>query len=355
MMTSPGELRRRTLETLTRQSYSLSRPDMVLLNDNVNLFGTNPAVAEVAERFDFSRLWAYPNENSDALRSRIASEFGVSPDEVVVGNGSDELIDMASKCFLDPGDKFCSPVPTFGMYRFYARVNLATVREILLKPDFSIDADALLAEDAKMTTVCQPNNPTGNLFDRGAVARILSDSSGVVVLDEAYAEFCGSDMRREVMSSSCAMSMRTFSKAYGLAGIRAGFAVARKEVVDEIRRVRTPFGLNSFTEAVAMRALDHGKWVRETVSRMKAERSYLDGRLKALGFRTLPSDCNFLPAKCPVKGPPLVAALRERGVAVRECSMFPLMEDYIRVTVGPRPMMDRLLAELEPIVQGGRA
>lgn len=351
-MTSPGELRRRTLETVSRPSYSISRPDMALLNDNSNLFGTNPAVAEVADRFDFSRLWAYPSENSDSLRSRIASEFGVSTEEVIVGNGSDELLDMASKCFLDPGDKFCSPSPTFGMYRFYARVNLATIREKLLRPDYSIDSAEILSERAKLTAVCQPNNPTANLFDRGEVVRILNESCGAVVLDEAYSDFSGSNMLKDAMSAPCTMDIRTFSKAYGLAGLRAGFAIARKEMVDELRRVRTPFGLNSFTEAVATRALDHKDWVQDVVSRMKVERSYLDGRMRALGFLTRPSECNFLVAKCPVKGPDLVASLRARGVAVRDCGMFPLMEDFIRVSIGPRPMMDRFLAEVEPLVQG---
>lgn len=351
-MTSPGELRRRTLASVTRPSYSISRPDMVLLNDNANLFGANPAVAEVAETFDFSRMWAYPNENSDALRSRIASEFDVSPDEVIVGNGSDELLDMASKCFLDPGDKFCSPAPTFGMYKFYARVNLATICEKLLRSDYTIDADALLSEGAKLTALCQPNNPTANLFDEGSVLRILSESRGAVVLDEAYADFSGTSMVKDVMSSPCAMDIRTFSKAYGLAGTRAGFAIASKEVIDELRRVRTPFGLNSFTEAVAIRALDHGRWVRENVARMKVERSYLDGRMKALGFATRPSECNFIIARCPVKGTPLVSALREKGVAVRDCSAFPLLEDFIRVTIGPRPMMDRFLSAVEPLLRG---
>lgn len=354
-MTSPGELRRRTLETVTRPSYSISSRDMVLLNDNANLFGVNPAVAEVAAGFDFSRLWAYPSENSDGLRQRIAAEFGVSPEEVIVGNGSDELLDMTSKCFLDPGDKFCSPAPTFGMYRFYARVNLATICEKLLRPDFTIDADTILSEQAKLTALCQPNNPTGNLFDRSEVLRILSGSAGVVILDEAYSDFCGSDMLKDALSAPCTIDIRTFSKAYGLAGARAGFAIARKEVIDELRRVRTPFGLNSFTEAVALKALDQKRWVRDTVSRMKAERTYLDGRMRALGFRTYPSECNFLIAKCPVAGPPLVASLRERGVAVRDCSMFPLMQDFIRVTVGPRAMMDRFLAEAEALVEGGRA
>lgn len=353
-MTSVGELRRRALDNLKRQSYSISSRDMVLLNDNANLFGVNPAAAEVAETFDFSRLWAYPSENSDALRTRIGSEFGVSPEEVIVGNGSDELLDMACKCFIDPGDKLCSPSPTFGMYRFYAQVNLATVCEKPLGPGFSLDAGQILSERAKLTVVCQPNNPTANLFDRGEVARIMSESAGVVILDEAYGDFCGSDMLKEAMSAPRTIDTRTFSKAYGLAGLRAGFAISRKEVVDELRRVRTPFGLNSFSEAVAARALDHRRWVDEKVAEMKVERAYLDSRLRALGFRTYPSDCNYVIAECPVEGPPLVASLRSRGVAVRDCSSFATMGGHIRVTVGPRWMMDRMIAETESVMSGDR-
>ena len=351
-MTSVGELRRRALDGLRRQSYSISSRDLVLLNDNANLFGVNPAAAEVAEGFDFSRLWAYPSENSDTLRSRVGSEFGVSPEEVIVGNGSDELLDMACKCFIDPGDKLCSPSPTFGMYRFYAQVNLAAVSEKLLGPGFSLDAGPILSERAKLTAVCQPNNPTANLFDRREVARILSESEGIVILDEAYGDFCDSDMLRDALAAPRTIDTRTFSKAYGLAGLRAGFAIARKEVVDELRRVRTPFGLNSFTEAVATRALDHKRWVQEKVSEMKVERAYLASRLTALGFQTYPSECNYVTAKCPVRGTPFVAALKSRGVAVRDCSSFATLEDHIRVTVGPRWMMDRMLAEAEAVISG---
>lgn len=122
-MTSAGELRRRALGSLSRPSYSLADESMLLLNDNANLFGANPAVAEVADGFDFSRAWAYPSENSDALRERLASEHGVSPDEVIVGNGSDELLDIVCKSFVNPGDVFCVPAPTFSMYKFYATIN----------------------------------------------------------------------------------------------------------------------------------------------------------------------------------------------------------------------------------------
>lgn len=342
-MTSAGELRRRTLCSLTRPSYSVFSGDLVKLNDNANLFGVNPAALEVAETFDFARLWAYPSEDSDALRARLASELGVSSSEVIVGNGSDELLDIASKCFIDPDDVFCTPTPTFGMYAFYARVNMAAVREVPLRPDFSLDLGALLASRAKVTAICQPNNPTGNLFDAGAVEQILSESPGMVLVDEAYADFSGSSMLRTVLSRENGMDVRTFSKAYGMAGLRAGFAVARKETVDELRRVRTPFGLNSFTEAVAIGAIDNRAWVEDTVARMRIQREFLSTRMEGLGFEVLPSVCNFVTARCPVDGPWLVAKLRGRGVVVRDCSSFPLLNDHIRVTVGPRPLMERFL------------
>lgn len=351
-MTSIGELRRRTLETLTRPSYSLARSDMVLLNDNANLFGVNPAAIEVAQKFDFARLWAYPSENSDALRARLASEYGISPEEVMVGNGSDEVLDIASKCFINPGDRFCSPVPTFSMYRFYANLHLAKLCEKVLRPDFSLDADAILAERPKLLSICQPNNPTANLFDRGEVCRLLAQPAGVVVLDEAYGDYADSSMLKDVLNSDFAIDARTFSKAYGLAGLRVGFAVARKEIVDELRRFRTPFGLNSFSEAVAVAALDHRDWVDETIGRMRKEREYLARRLDALGFKVYPSCCNFLLCRPPVPGPALVSALRGEGVAIRDCNSYPLLENHVRITVGPRELLDKLLDRLEHLIGG---
>jgi len=241
------------------------------------------------------------------------------------------------------------------MYKFYARVNLADVREKLLRPDFSLDADAMIQEPAKLTAVCQPNNPTANLFDPGEVGRLLAESRGIVLVDEAYADFCGSDMMAEVLSCERGIDVRTFSKAFGLAGLRAGFAVARKDVIDELRRVRTPFGLNSFTEAVAMRAIEDRLWVKETVNRMVVDRGYLSERMGQLGFQVHPSVCNFVIAKVPADGSRFVTALRERGVAVRDCGQFPMMKGFIRVTVGPRPLMDRFLAEAESLLRGGTA
>ena len=352
-MTSIGELRRRTLETLARPSYSIASKDMVLLNDNANLFGVNPAVFEVAERFDFSRLWAYPSENSDSLRERIATEHKVSPEEIIVGNGSDELLDIVSKCFLNPGDTFCSPSPTFGMYKFYARLNLANISEQVLNRDFSLDPQRLLDERAKICSVCQPNNPTANLFERASVRKLLREAYGIVMVDEAYSDFCGSNYLPDVLDSEHGLDIRTFSKGYGLAGLRAGYAVARKEMIDELRRVRTPFGLNSFTESVAIAAMDNRKWVSDKVAEMKLERAWLGPKLEMLGFKVYPSECNFLLCKAPVDGPSLVSALRSEGVATRDCNSYPLLENHIRITIAPRPMLEKLLAKLEHLLSGG--
>lgn len=352
-MTSVSELRRQTLEALTRPSYSISSKDMVLLNDNANLFGVNPAVEEVARTFDFARLWAYPSENSDALRERIASEFNVSADEVIVGNGSDEILDIASKCFINPGDVFCSPTPTFSMYKFYARLHLARISEKMLSEDFSLDPAPLIEEGAKLTALCQPNNPTAALFSPPDVRKVLGEAQGIVMLDEAYADFCGSDMLADVMAAPHAIDVRTFSKAYGLAGLRIGYAVSRKEVIDELRSFRTPFGLNSFAEAVAARALDNVEWVRGVVSKTKSEMAYLRPRLESLGFGVYPSDCNFLLCKSPVPSPALVSALRAEGVAIRDCNAYPLLANHVRITMAPRPMLDILLEKLERLMGGG--
>jgi histidinol-phosphate aminotransferase len=349
-MASIGELRRTALESLSRPSYSLASKEMLLLNDNANLFGANPAATEVAKAFDFSRLWAYPSENSDALRQRVASEFDVSPEEIIVGNGSDELLDIACKTFVNPGDVFCQPAPTFSMYKFYAKANFATVKEMVLGEDFSLPVDDLLGEGAKLIALCQPNNPTANLFDASSVKRTLSESPGIAILDEAYSDFCESDMLRDVMSCERAIDIRTFSKAYGMAGLRAGFAISRKEIVDEMRRVRTPFGLNSFTEAVAIAALDNRNWVQEKVQEMKREREHLAAMMRPLGFKVYPSECNFLLCESPVSSEALVQRLRGSGVAIRDCGAYPLLRDHIRVTIGPRPMMDRFLQVLDSVL-----
>jgi histidinol-phosphate aminotransferase len=351
-MTSVGELKRRTLETLTRPSYSLARKDMILLNDNANLFGTNPAVQEVAESFDFSRLWAYPSESSEELRNRISSEFGIRPEEVIVGNGSDEILDIASKCFLNPGDVFCSPAPTFGMYKFYANLHLARTCEKVLRRDFSLVADPILDERPKMVSICQPNNPTANLFDISEVRKLLGSVPGVVLLDEAYADFAGTNMVKDVMNSQRGIDVRTFSKASGLAGLRIGYAMARKELIDQLREFRTPFGLNAFSEAVAVRALDDPAWVKDVISKVETERAYLASKLEALGFKVYPSLCNFLLSKSPVDGPALVSALKAEGIAIRDCNSYPLLENHVRITIGPREMLDALIDKLEGLLAG---
>ncbi len=353
-MTSIGELRRRTVGELTRPSYSIHSTHMVLLNDNANLFGANPAVEEVAEKFDFSRLWAYPSESSVELRERIASIFKVSPEEVIVGNGSDDLLDLASRCFLDNGDKMCSPSPTFGMYKFYATLNLGRVCEKLLSKDFSLDPEAILAEKAKLNVICQPNNPTANLFSRAAVKRVFAEADGVVIVDEAYADFCGSSMLTDAMNSDRTIDLRTFSKAYGLAGLRVGFAISRKEVVDELRRVRTPFGVNSFSEAVAMRALDNPSWVSSIVSEVRKSATYLRPRLERLGFKVYPTECNFLLCRSPIPSAKLVSDLKTDGIAIRDCGAFPLLEQHVRITMAPLQMMDVLLEKLERLIPGGK-
>jgi len=231
-------------------------------------------------------------------------------------------------------------------------VHLAETVEKTLRRDFSLDSDAILETRPKFVSICQPNNPTANLFDANEIRKLFEFAPGIVMLDEAYADFCGSSMIHEVMSSQNGIDLRTFSKAYGIAGLRVGFAIARREITDELRRVRTPFGLNSFSEAVASRAFDHKDWIKDIVGKMRIEREFLAKRLQSLGFKVYPSCCNFLLCKAPVDGPALVSALRGEGVAIRDCNSYPLLENHVRITIGPRPMIDRLLDRLEHLLDG---
>lgn len=351
-MTSLSGLRRMAIESVSRPKYPASKEGLIVLSDNSNLFGVNPAAEEVAKTFDFGRLWAYPSENSDALRERLSSEFGVSTDEVVATSGSDELLDIVCKAFINPGETLVVPTPTFSMYKFYGVINTASVVEIPLREGFSLDAERMIQEDAKLTAICQPNNPTGNRFEEQDLRSIMDESRGIVLVDEAYSGFSDSDMLRTVIDSRTGVDVRTFSKAYGLAGLRAGFAVARREIVDEMRRVRTPFSINSFTEAVAVAAMDQKDWMRDVVRSVRREREYLSSRLSRLGFEVYPSECNFVLCRSPLESAPLVEALRARGVAIRDCGMYPMLKDHVRVTVGPRKYLDRFLEEVEPLVGG---
>jgi histidinol-phosphate aminotransferase len=339
---------RRSIAGLEPQVYPCTQRGALLLDANTNLVGRNPALDRAAKRLGTLDLTQYPSSMSDELRTALAKEHGLSPGEVLVGNGSDEVLDVVCKAFCDPGDAIVIPTPAFVMYAFFAKVHMGRPVEIpLLAPSWQLDVEQIVRARPKITFIASPNNPTGNAFPKADLERILPESPGVVVVDEAYADFCGQDFASQVRRYDNLIVTRTFSKAHGLAGLRVGYALANRKLLQKLECAKTPLSLGSLSEAVALEALADRAFVKESVRVVREERVRLAERLRDLGFRPEPTDANFLIVDLGVPSEPARQYLADRGVITRAMGDFKGLERYLRVTVGRPEHSDRFVAELK--------
>lgn len=323
-------------------------PCPIDVSDNTNLFGVPPRAMAALRGLDPEAVTRYPVLYARTLRSAIARYVGARADEVTTGCGSDDVLDSIIRAFCEPGDRVAHAVPTFGMIPVFSRVNGIEPVAVPLRPDFDVDAEALLATGARVIYLCAPNNPTGTMISEGALNRVLERAPGVVVLDEAYAEFA--------RDSSAALRhprlivTRTFSKAFGLAGLRVGYGIGPAELIAEVEKARGPYKVNAIAEHVAATALEQDlDWVREHVALARASRDRLAEGLRGLGIQPLPSAANFL--LVPVRDSARIAsAMRERGIAVRAFTALPGVGDALRLGVGPWPVMEQVLNALKEVL-----
>lgn len=318
----------------------------------------NPYVLPADLRAEFGRLVAeaplnrYPDPTAPALRARLREAFAI-PDEyeLLIGNGSDELITIMTQTLARPGSVMMAPEPSFAMYRMnavYARMRYVGVP---LKEDFSLDVDRFLdavrTHQPALTFIAYPNNPTGNMYAAEDIAAIIEAAPGVVVLDEAYHAFAGQSFMDALARYPNLVVMRTVSKL-GLAGIRLGYAVARPEWINEFDKVRPPYNVNVLTQVVATRALERVELLNEQAARIRADRAALAEALATLpGFRLFPSEANFILARVP-DADKLYARLVERKVLVRNLhGGHPLLHNCLRFTVGAPEENEQLLAALQ--------
>ena len=330
------------------------------VSDNTNLFGAPPAAARALAELPAEGVTRYPSVFADELKAVLARKHGVAPENVTTGCGSDDVIDSALRAFCDPGDAVAYADPTFGMISLFARMNAARPVAVPLAPDFSLDADALIAARARVTYICRPNNPTGTVPDAAAVLRIAEAGHGIVLLDEAYVDFMDEPAQDWLAASDRIVVLRTLSKAYGLAGLRVGYAIGPAPLIREIEKSRGPYKVTATANAAALAALTEDEpWVRDVVQQVRENRERLVAELRALGLRVWPSQTNFLLVQAPAGGAAsgepnaarrLGAALRGRGVAVRVFPALPHAGDCIRVSIGPWPLMQRFLDALREVL-----
>lgn len=327
--------------------YSSARDEFkgsaeIFLDANENSFGSPIKKA-------YNR---YPDPLQWKVKQKISALKGVASTKIFLGNGSDEAIDILFRAFCNPAtDNVIICPPTYGMYEVSANINDVAIQKINLTPDFQLDTKAVLAavnENTKLIFVCSPNNPTANLLRSADIALLLNEFHGLVVVDEAYIDFAGD---KSILSSlnqyPNLVVLQTFSKAWGLAGVRAGMAFASEEIIAVYNKVKPPYNVSESTQQILLKALENNTQVKNWIEATIQEREKLSAALARLPYvqQVYPSDANFVLVK--MNDPKAVYSyLTEKGIIVRDRSKVTLCEGCLRITVGTEEENGKLIEEM---------
>ena len=314
--------------------------NVVKLNTNENPYPPSPACAAVLKRFDLDRLRRYPDPEFAALRKELAKLNRTTADSIFVGNGSDEVLALCAKAFVEDDEKIGSLDPSYSLYK-----TLAAIR--------NVKWTAKIDQKVSLFLWTNPNAPTGTFAEPGEIAAFARRFRGVLLVDEAYADFA----RTNCMALATAKAnrnvlvMRTFSKSYSLAGLRVGYCVGPKDLIDALYKVKDSYNVDAIAQAVALAAVKDQRWMRANVAKVVKTRAFLTEALLRRGWDVIPSESNFLFAKPPRKPAAKVfEALRQRNIFVRYFS-GPKTRDRLRITVGTDAQVKKLLKALDEILK----
>lgn len=325
----------------------------IRLDTNTNVLGSNPA----ATRYLQTHAWdlnTYPDTYSGNLRDALGAHYGLDPDNIIAGNGSDEMIDVIFKTFTNWGDNTAVPFPSYTLYDYFVKLNGGRSIPVDLTEDFQLDVDAIVRTGAKMTIVPSPNNPTGNSFRTSDLEDLISRFDGIVVIDEAYSEYSGENMISRVGEFDNVVVTRTFSKAYAMAALRVGYMASNPKLSEMMMAVKIPYSLNAISEGAAVAALGDQDFVRRSVEMVREQRPRLAKGLDRLGFEVFPSDSNFILARSPIDHDRLVSGLREKGILIRDFGTKRRTENCVRPTVGTEELNALLLDRMEEVISSCR-
>jgi len=328
----------------------------VKLASNENPLGPSPEAMRVL-RERISELHRYPDGDCFYLKRGLADRLGVAPNRLIFGNGSNELIELAIRTFLRPGDEAVLADQAFVIYRLVVQAAGGRCKIIPLR-DFTHDLDAMgagLSAETRLVFLANPNNPTGTIYRKKQWERFLNRVSAevLIVVDEAYGEYVGDPDYPDSLDDGGAnkniLTLRTFSKMYGLAGLRIGYGIGPEPIVAMMHRLRQPFNVNAAAQWAALAALEDHAHKARTLETNRQGMEFLQEKLARLGIRYVPSEANFLLIRVG-DGREVFQGLLRRGVIVRPMQEYGLPE-YIRVTVGTKEENQRFIAELESVAR----
>lgn len=327
---------------------------VIKLNTNESPFPPSPKVKEVLSDAVIDKLNLYSDPELKELRSAIAEQFGVTADMVFCGNGSDDVLAFAIMGFCGAGGKLCCPEISYGFYPVYADLFGVELEQIPLKDDFSIDANDYINKN-KNIVIANPNAPTGLTLSFDEVEAIVSSNpDNLVIMDEAYMAFCGESCMELVNKYSNLLVVRTFSKSHSLAGLRVGFGIASKEIIEDLNKLKysfNPYNINTLSVKAAAAAIADNEYYDDKISRIVKTRELVKSQLKELGFNCTDSKANFIFASSDkISAPVLAAELRKKGILIRYFNKAKI-DNYLRITVGSAEDMQTLVDSIKEILE----
>lgn len=319
---------------------------IVKLNANENPYPPAPGVMVALQALDTEGLRLYPDATAQRVRETAAEVYGVAPDEVIVGNGSDEILTMIVRVFLAAGDRISVVDPTYTLYEILAAMQGARTDRYPLDDEYRLTS-AFMTAHARVTFLPNPNAQTGTLFTADALNALCAQRDGVVVIDEAYGPFAGVNALPLLRRHGNLIVLRTLSKTHGLAGLRIGLGFARSDVIAALMKVKDSYNLNAASQAAAIAALRDGTYTEAVIAKLVQTRERFAAALVDRGWRVVPSAANFVLATPPQgSAEELLKRLECEGYLVRRFDT-PRLRDKLRFSMGTMEQMDALLAVLD--------
>ncbi|MGA3065869.1 MAG: histidinol-phosphate transaminase [Tepidisphaeraceae bacterium] len=328
---------------------------VVKLNTNENPYPPSDRVMQALSQISPETLRRYPNPTGDIFRDVAAKLHNVSREHIITGNGSDDILTIATRCFIPPGGILAFPDPTYSLYPVLARLQDAKALAVPWERDWGLPIDALAAGGAAAIYLANPNAPSGTLVAPAKVAELAKKFSGLLLVDEAYVDFAQDNCLALVERFPNVVISRTMSKAYSLAGLRFGYAIAQPAVIEEMMKVKDSYNCDAVSVIAAAAALEDQAYAKRTWERIKSERERVVAELSQLGWTVAPSQANFVLAAVPGgAGKEMYLGLKKQGILVRYFDL-PGLRDKLRITIGEARENNALLAGIKTLTTAGKA
>jgi histidinol-phosphate aminotransferase len=328
---------------------------VVKLNTNENPFKPSDKVIAAIRDVEAEMLRRYPNPTADGFRAAAAKVHGITPSMIIAGNGSDDILTIVTRTFLNSGDVLAAPDPTYSLYPILAHLQDVKFVSVPWGPNYSLPTEALVAAKAKAIYLANPNAPTGTMISPTKMAELAKAFHGLILIDEAYVDFADDNCLSLVKDYANVVISRTFSKGYSLAGLRFGYAIAQPQVIAEMMKVKDSYNCDAISVIAATAAILDQEHARNSWNHVREERQRVSAELVQLGWTVLPSHANFILAVCPDgRGREAYQGLKAQGILVRYFDK-PGLTDKIRITIGTSQENNALIGGIKALTAAEKA